>query len=176
MFQLVRALNVVVWLILPLLVMYNATPVYSQTDESRSVIRLLSDAPSLRFKNLGIKDGLAQSSANNIMQGQEVKPLEKTPLQDMKTIFEQNKEAMLQRVTATTDDLEALEIGMKMEEKAINFYQEAASQASNPAEKAFFECLIKDEEEHFTIFQNTHSFISDTGNWFMWDEHSIVEG
>jgi rubrerythrin len=114
--------------------------------------------------------------ANNIMRGEEFSPLEKTPLQDMKTIFEQNKEAMLQRVTATTDDLEALEIAIKMEEKAVKFYQKAASRASNPAEKAFFECLIKDEEEHFTIFQNTHSFISDSGNWFMWDEHSIVEG
>lgn len=63
-----------------------------------------------------------------------------------------------------------------MEEETVKFYQKAAAHASNSTEKAFFECLIKDEEEHFTIFQNTYSFISDTGNWFMWDEHSIVEG
>lgn len=114
--------------------------------------------------------------ATKVTQGQEFKPAETTPLQDIKTIFERNKEAMLQRVSATTDELQALETAMKMEEEAIKFYQNAATQANDIAEKIFFECLIKDEKEHFTIFQETYSFLSDTGNWFMWDEHSIVEG
>ena len=115
--------------------------------------------------------------ATKVTQGKEFKPAEATPLQDMRMIFEQNKEAMLQRVSSTTDELEALEMAMKMEEETIKFYKKAAAEAiTDPAEKAFFECLIKDEEEHFAIFQNTYSFLSDTGNWFMWDEHSIVEG
>ncbi len=114
--------------------------------------------------------------ATKVRQGQEFKPAETSPLQDMKMIFEQNKDAMLQRVSSTTDELEALEMAMKMEEETIKFYKKAAAEATGPAEKAFFECLIKDEEEHFAIFQNTYSFISDAGNWFMWDEHSIVEG
>jgi rubrerythrin len=114
--------------------------------------------------------------ANKVAQGQEFKPAETTPLQDMKKVFEQNKEAMLQRVSSTTNELEALKMAMKMEEETIKLYQEAVAQTTEPEEKAFFECLIKDEEEHFAIFQNTYSFMSDTGNWFMWDEHSIVEG
>jgi len=114
--------------------------------------------------------------AAKVVQGQEFKPAETTPLQDMKMIFEQSKEAMLQRVSSTTDELDALETAMKMEKETVAFYQKAAAQAASAEEKAFFECLIKDEEEHFAIFQNTHSFLSDTGNWFMWDEHSIVEG
>jgi rubrerythrin len=114
--------------------------------------------------------------ATKVTQGQKFKPAETTPLQDMKMIFEQNKEAMLQRVSSTTDELEALEMAMKMEEKTIKFYKKAAAEATDPKVKAFFECLIKDEEEHFAIFQNTYLFLSDTGNWFMWDDHSIVEG
>jgi bacterioferritin (cytochrome b1) len=114
--------------------------------------------------------------ATKVTRGQEFKPAEATPLQDMRMIFEQNKEAMLQRVSSTTDELEALEMAMKMEGEMIKFYKKAAAEAADHAEKAFFECLIKDEEEHFAIFQNTYSFISDTDNWFMWDEHSIVEG
>jgi rubrerythrin len=114
--------------------------------------------------------------AAKVAQGQSFESARSTPLQDMKVVFEQNKEAMLQRVTATTDDLEALETAMKMEEDAIKVYRRAAAQAAEPPERAFFECLIKDEEEHFAIFQDTYSFLSDTGNWFMWDDHSIVEG
>jgi len=114
--------------------------------------------------------------ATKVTQGQEFKPAETTPLQDMKTLFEQNKEAMLQRVSATTDELQALEMAMKMEEETIKFYHKAVAQAKDTAEKIFFECLIKDEKEHFAIFQDTYSFLSDTGNWFMWDDRSIVEG
>jgi rubrerythrin len=108
--------------------------------------------------------------------GKNFAPAETTPSQDIKTIFERNKEAMLQRVSATADELEALEMAMKMEEETIKFYKKAAAHAEESSERAFFECLIKDEEQHFAIFQESHSFLSDTGNWFMWDEHSIVEG
>ncbi len=116
------------------------------------------------------------SCANKVTHGQEFKPSEKTPLQHIKDIFQQNKEEMLQRVSSTTDDLHALEIAMKMEEKTIKFYKQAALNTTDPAERKFFECLIKDEQEHYTILENTHSFLSDTGNWFMWNEYSIVEG
>jgi rubrerythrin len=114
--------------------------------------------------------------AIHVQQKREFVPAESRPIEDMKKIFEQNKDFMLKRVSSTTDELAALEMAMKMEESAIHFYKNAAAQTSDSAEKTFFECLIKDEEEHFAIFQNTHSFLTDTGNWFMWDEHSIVEG
>jgi signal transduction histidine kinase/ligand-binding sensor domain-containing protein len=56
------------WLLLPLLTLCIVTPAWGQSNETSPVIRLLSDAPSLRFKNLSIQDGMAQSSASNIMQ------------------------------------------------------------------------------------------------------------
>lgn len=117
-----------------------------------------------------------KACAVHVDRNKEFVSAETRPVQDMKKIFEQNKEFMLQRVSPTADELQALEIAMKMEQDAIKFYGNAAAQAADPNEKAFFECLIRDEEEHFAIFQNTYSFLTDTGNWFMWDERSIVEG
>ncbi len=104
------------------------------------------------------------------------KPSKTTPKQDMKTIYEQNKDLVIQKVDATTDDVEALKIAMKMEKAGAEFYLKAAAEAATPAEKALFECLAKDEGEHFTIFQNTCSLLSDSSNWFMWEEHVIYEG
>ncbi|HMK43423.1 MAG TPA: ferritin family protein [Dissulfurispiraceae bacterium] len=113
--------------------------------------------------------------AKKVAAGESFDPAASSPKQDMKTIYEQNKDAM-QRLTATADEIEALKIAMKMEKEGADFYRKAAAEASSPAEKAFFECLMKDEEEHFAIFQNTCNFLSDTGNWFMWEEKGIVEG
>ena len=114
--------------------------------------------------------------AMSMQKGKAFKPAATTPIEDMKKIFDQHKQEMLKKVASTTDELEAFRVAMKMEEEAIAFYKKASSQAANAQEKNFFDCLIRDEEEHFSIFQNTYSFISDTGNWFMWEEHSIVEG
>ncbi len=114
--------------------------------------------------------------ATNVMKGLGFKPSATTPTQDMKSIYEQNKDLVMQKVDATTDDIQALHIAMKMEKEGAEFYLKAAKEASNPAEKALFECLAKDENEHFTIFQNTCSLLTDSSNWFMWQEHVIYEG
>ena len=114
--------------------------------------------------------------ANKVISGQGFEPSKTTPKQDMKNIFDQNKNIMMQKVNASTDDLEALKIAMKMEEEGFKFYEKAAAEASSPSEKALFQCLAKDEQEHFAIFQNTCSYLSDTSNWFMWEDRAIYEG
>jgi rubrerythrin len=105
-----------------------------------------------------------------------VTPSTTTPLEDMMKIFDEHKQEMLQQIPSTADELGALEVAMKMEQEAITFYKKASALAANAAEKNFFDCLIKDEEEHFHIFQNTYTFLEDSGNWFMWEEKGIVEG
>jgi len=105
-----------------------------------------------------------------------VTPSTTTPLEDMKKIFDEHKQEMLQKVPSTADELAALNVAMKMEQEAVAFYKKASALAANGPEKHFFDCLIRDEEEHFHIFQNTYAFLEDSGNWFMWEEKGIVEG
>ncbi len=114
--------------------------------------------------------------ANKVLSGKGFKPSKTTPRQDMKTIFEQNRDEAMQKVDATTDDIDALKLAMQMEKEGAEFYRKAAAESSDPAEKSLFECLMKDEEDHFSIFQNTCALLSDTSNWFMWEEHAIYEG
>ncbi|MDA8156594.1 MAG: ferritin family protein [Actinomycetota bacterium] len=99
-----------------------------------------------------------------------------SPMERVKTVFEENRGLMLQRVTATSDDIEALAIAMRMEQESVDFYRKAAKDATDPKEKEIFERLVAEETEHYTIFSNTHNFLVDSGNWFMWKEYSIVDG
>jgi rubrerythrin len=101
---------------------------------------------------------------------------EVSPMRNIKTIFESMRDSMLERVEATKDELEAFRIAMQMEKEGIEFYKNFQTEAVKQKEKALFERLIKEEEQHYDIFSNTYNFMTDTGNWFMWDEHSIVDG
>lgn len=114
--------------------------------------------------------------ALQVLDGKAMAASATSPKQDIKSVYAQSKDALMQRVAATSDELDALKIGMKMEKEGVEFYKKAAAEAQTPAEKAFFECLAKDEAEHYEIFSETFSFLSDTGNWFLWDEKGIIEG
>jgi len=98
------------------------------------------------------------------------------PMKNIRTVFETLKERMQEKIKATKDELDAFRIAMQMEQEGIEFYKKAGLEAKSEKEKALFERLVKEEQQHFDIFSNTYSFLTDTGNWFMWDEHSIVDG
>ena len=98
------------------------------------------------------------------------------PMEQVKSVFAEMKDEMKERIEATGDDKEALKIAMEMEAKGRDFYKASAAEATDDKSKALFERLFKEEEKHYSIFSNTYSFLNDTGNWFMWEEHSIVEG
>jgi len=99
-----------------------------------------------------------------------------SPMKKMKTVFERDGDALLDRIRATTDDMDALKVAMQIEKESIEFYEKLSKKTKNPKEKTFFERLLEEEQQHYTIFSNTYFFLSDSGSWFMWEEHSIVDG
>lgn len=111
-----------------------------------------------------------------IFKGLEITTKEVSPMKNIKTIFEQHRDELGERVQATTDEMNALKIAMEMEKEGVEYYKKFASEAKAEKEKALFERLIKEEEQHYQVFSNTYFFMSDTGSWFMWEEHSIVDG
>jgi rubrerythrin len=101
---------------------------------------------------------------------------EVSPMQNVKTIFASMKDSMMQKIQATENELEAFKIAMQMEQEGVEFYKKAGADTQKEKEKKLFERLAKEEEQHYSIFSNTFAFLNDTGNWFMWEEHSIVDG
>ena len=113
---------------------------------------------------------------NSILKGMDVHIDDVHPIKNVKTVFETMKDQMMEKVQATSDELEALKIAMQMEKEGIEFYKQLMTDIKTDKENELYQKLIKEEEQHYAIFANTYNFLQDTGNWFMWEEHSIVEG
>jgi len=113
---------------------------------------------------------------SQLIKGLAVTHKDVSPMKNVKTIFESLKGELMQKVEATDDELEAFKIAMQMEKEGKEFYKKTLSHAKTDKEKKLLEGLIKEEEQHYAIFANTYQFLSDTGNWFMWEERGIVEG
>jgi len=112
----------------------------------------------------------------DLFKGMDITIKDVSPMDNVRTVFEKHRDDMKERVPATTNEMEALKVAMGMEKEGIEFYKDAAAKATTDKEKALFERLAKEEEQHYQIFANTHFFMSDTGSWYMWEEHTIVEG
>lgn len=113
---------------------------------------------------------------NKLVRGLDVHIQDVHPMENIRTVFENMKDDMMHKVEATSDELEAFKIAMQMEKEGLDFYKVLMMEAKSEKEKTLFQKLIKEEEQHYKIFANTHNFLNDTGNWFMWEEYSIVEG
>ncbi|HHW20484.1 MAG TPA: ferritin family protein [Thermodesulfovibrio thiophilus] len=111
-----------------------------------------------------------------VLKGLELTYIEANPVKTMKTIFEEMKDNLMERIQAQTDDLEAFKIAMEMEKEGVEFYKKVFNEVNTEKEKKLFERLIYEEKQHYKIFSETYNFMKDTGNWFMWKEFSIVEG
>lgn len=113
---------------------------------------------------------------SRIFKDLEISIKDVSPMKNIKSIFEEMKHEMMERIEATKDELEAFKIAMEMEKEGIEFYKKAALEAQKEKERLLFERLIHEEEQHYNIFANSYFFMSDTGSWYMWEEHSIVDG
>lgn len=113
---------------------------------------------------------------SDLLKGLSIKIVDTHPIESIKTVFEDKKEQMMQRISASNDDLEAFKVAMEMEKEGKEFYLKNINNLTSEVEKNLFKTLAKEEEEHFKVFSNTYNFLKDTGNWFMWEERSIVEG
>lgn len=113
---------------------------------------------------------------NDLLKGMDIAHENIDPMDKIRTVFGSMKNRMHAGITATANELDALETAMKMEKEGFEFYKKVAAESPDPKTKALFERLVIEEEKHYGVLSNTHSFLTDTGNWFMWEERGIVDG
>lgn len=112
----------------------------------------------------------------SVMKNLDFKIEDAKPMEKIKTIFDEMKDSMLQKISATSDELDAFKVAMEMEKEGMSFYHEQAGKAQTEKERVLFNTLAKEEEQHYAVFSNTYTYMKDSGNWFLWEERGIIEG
>jgi len=65
---------------------------------------------------------------------------------------------------------------MDMELESVQFYQTALEKNEDNLQKAFLRRLVEEEKEHLQMLQNTHSYLKNSGDWFLWEEKALLNG
>jgi len=111
-----------------------------------------------------------------LFKGMDIKEEFVRPKEAIQTVFSSLKDQMMERARAVQNEMDALRIALQMEKEGFVFYQNAAAAAPAAKEKELFERLVVEENDHYTILNNTYTFLENTGHWYMYEEQGILEG
>ncbi len=95
---------------------------------------------------------------------------------DLGVLFRELASAHGPKITAKTGDIEALDVGIDFELRAISFYQEHLEKATDPLEREFIERIIAEEMSHHTALSDMKLYLSDPAAWFVEQERAGLDG
>lgn len=75
-------------------------------------------------------------------------------MEDLKTI-----------VREQPNQLDTYRSALEMEKKSIALYQELLSKATDPADKALFEHLVKQEKDHYAVLEDLVDHVGRPEQW-----------
>ena len=152
---------------------------------------LYEDAMKACPDNVGMETFkmLKDSEADHLMRIQEVyEELKKGKVSADACRFHsfetENKKVLLRKVAtergkvpkACLDDVAAIEIGIKLENASIEYFEKQLKQATDPIEREFLQRMIAEEREHHILLADLKFYYVDTGNWFLEKGRQRLDG
>lgn len=114
-----------------------------------------------------------QKLASDWLKGVSVSP---TKEELLKVIVTKLKDSLNKPFETKEDINEAYKIAEGLERDSYNLYNKIAKESSDETAKKFYAALAQEEQEHYTILEETLLYLNKPGDWFKEQEHWIVEG
>jgi rubrerythrin len=96
------------------------------------------------------------------------------PMPSFVNIFERMGGKPTER--AKGSEIEALEHALDIEANGRGMYRELADGAPSEPERAFYERLLHEEEDHIALIEDSLSYFQDPDGWFRSREHHVLDG
>jgi rubrerythrin len=143
-----------------------------QNDLGREIFRML-------MKEEGLHMDRILTIYNSLKAGQtwsedwkSIKPDHK----DLGVLFREMASAHGKKITANTNDLDALTMGIDLELRSIAFYKKNLTKAQDSIERDFIEQMIGEENGHHAVLSDMKLYLTDPAGWFFEHEHTGLDG
>jgi rubrerythrin len=95
---------------------------------------------------------------------------------DLKKFFREMAAAHGEDISTDTSDVEAIDVGIDFESRAVAFYKEHLTAADDPREREFIEAMIEEERSHHAALTDMRYYLTDPAAWFSEKEHWGLDG
>ena len=174
--------------------------------ENESLMEALGEALDMEKKGQAFYEDMAKKSINDITKStfaflaknevlhiENIKKFYETLKQDGKlpaldlgalkterkkeyTIFSESLSALKEKIKPEDDDAKACEFAMDFENKGYKHYENMLKKAEDANLVKFLKFLLGEESKHYESIKQTHEYLKDSANWFMYNEGSFPQG
>jgi rubrerythrin len=95
---------------------------------------------------------------------------------DIKEIFKRLANDNKDKLESDATDIHALETGLGLEVKSIDFYTAQYAGSNDANEKAFYLSLVDEENSHYRTLQDMKFYLEDPAAWFAEHEKHGLDG
>ena len=91
-------------------------------------------------------------------------------------IFSKSISELKDKIKNSYTDKEACEFAMEFENSGYKYYEEMLKDAKDENLIKLLKFLLSEEKTHCDTISRLHSYISDSANWYMYEEESFPQG
>ncbi len=95
---------------------------------------------------------------------------------DELNIFAKSIKELQEKIDPEGDDVKVCEFAMDFENKGYAFYEKIRKEAKDENLIKLLDFLLEEETSHYELIENLHLYLTDSHNWFMYEEDSFPQG
>jgi rubrerythrin len=96
--------------------------------------------------------------------------------EDLRNLLKERMTKLGPKAKADSGDMDAVKIGLEMEQGAINFYEDQLKKANDSLETDFFQKMVAEERTHYAALNDVKMFLENPELWFAEKERSTLDG
>jgi len=147
----------------------------TENELGRELFTTLRDDELVHIERIKKIFAAVQRGETRWTPGYEVNDAKTTP-ESLDQMFARMKDKHGEAVTAASGDIEALDVGIDFELKAVAFYETYLPEASDEIERQFTLRMIAEERFHHKALVDTKLFLTNPEAWYLEREKSGLEG
>lgn len=79
-------------------------------------------------------------------------------------------------IRTDSNDIQALDVGIDLELRSIEFYEEHLKSAEDATERSFLERMVAEEKSHHSVLTDLRYYLTDPSSWFSEHERASYDG
>jgi rubrerythrin len=151
---------------------YQKTSRNSKNEMGKKLFGMLADDELVHMERI-------KSIYGSLKKGREwLLNWKKMPIKhpDIRQIFISLAEKNKDQIKPDSSDLEALDVGLDLENRSINYYEKHLKESTSDMEKEFLQQMVREEQTHHRLLSDMKFYLTNPESWYVEHEKHGLDG
>jgi rubrerythrin len=151
---------------------YEKTAKSSKTELGKKMFKMLADDELVHMARIKAIYGALKKGGEWTLKWKTLKI--KHP--DIKDVFKKLAAKNKGKLKPKSTDLDAIEVGLDLEQRSIDFYRDNLAKSKDDLEKQFLEHMVVEEKTHHYLLADMKFYLTAPDAWYIEHEKHSLDG